>query len=168
MPVLYLDFDGVLHNDHVYRVPGRGIVVRDGCLFEWAHYLDEALQPYPSVRIVLSTSWVRELGFNRAKSYLAPSLQARVVGATFHRREHAPTRELRWHWAQMPRGVQIMQDVERRRPSKWLALDDAVGEFNDAQRAQLIACDSERGLSDLATRAQLQAMLKRLESSRDE
>ncbi len=59
--VLYLDYDGVLHNDSVYRVRGQGIVIRDGVLFEWAHYLVEALRPYPDIRIVLSTSWVRDV-----------------------------------------------------------------------------------------------------------
>jgi hypothetical protein len=59
--VCYLDFDGVLNSDAVYKVRGRGIVVRDSELFEWAHFLEEALVPYPHLRIVLSTSWVREL-----------------------------------------------------------------------------------------------------------
>ena len=157
--VLYLDYDGVLHNDSVYRVRGHGIVIRDGVLFEWAHYLVEALMPYPDIRIVLSTSWVRELGYDRARSYLPPALHARAIGATFHRREHAPTPELRWHWAQAPRGVQIQEDIARRRPARWFAIDDAVDEFTGLQLSWLVPCTPSAGLSDSVSREMLREML---------
>jgi len=160
--VLYLDFDGVLHRDAVYRAPGRGIYIRDGALFEWAHFLEALLHPWPELRIVLSTSWVRELGYDRARSYLPVALAARVTGATFHRRIHGPTRELRWHWAQTPRGRQIADDIARRGASAWVALDDAVDEFTPAQAEFLVPCRSDAGLSDLATRETFSLMLHRL------
>jgi len=160
--VLYLDFDGVLHRDAVYRAPCRGIYIQGGELFEWAHFLDELLLPWPQVAIVLSTSWVRELGYNRALSYLPSTLAKRVIGATFHRRVHGPTRELRWHWSQTPRGQQIAEDVARRRPFAWLAIDDAVDEFTPAQAEFLVACRSDAGLSDIAVRAAFDAMLRRI------
>ena len=160
--VCYLDFDGVLHRDAVYKVRGRGILVQDGELFEWAHFLEEALLPYPHLRIVLSTSWVRELGFDEARSFLPPALNHRVIGATFHRREHGPTRELRTHWSQTPRGMQVAQDVVRRKPMAWLAIDDAVDEFSQDQSARLVPCKSDLGLSDAGTRRTLQEMLERI------
>ena len=160
--ILYLDFDGVLHRDAVYRQPGRGIYIRGGELFEWGHFLEELVRPFPDLRIVLSTSWVRELGYDRARSYLPPMLAERVIGATFHRRIHGPTRELRWHWAQMPRGQQIAEDVSRRRPRAWFAIDDATDEFTPEQSAFLVHCQSESGLSDPAVRAEFSAMLQRV------
>lgn len=160
--ICYLDFDGVLHPDAVYKVRGRGIVIRDGGLFGWAHYLEKALVPYPDLRIALSTSWVRELGFNRARSFLPPALDQRVIGATFHRRFHGPTRELRWNWAQTSRGMQIAQDVARRKPTTWFAIDDAIDEFSQDQRARLVPCKSLFGLSDAGTRDALQEMLERI------
>jgi hypothetical protein len=141
---------------------GRKVVIRRGALFDWAHFLEEILSPYPQVRIVLSTSWVRELSFNEARSYLPPSLAGRVVGATFHRRIHGPTRELRQHWSQTPRGLQIYQDVLRRSPPTWLALDDAVDEFTPEQSRWLVACDPELGLSDQTTRDVLVERLVRI------
>jgi hypothetical protein len=111
------------------------------------------------VRIVLSTSWVRELGFSKARSYLPAALSARVVGATFHRRIHGPTRELRAHWAETPRGLQIEQDVRRRRPATWFAIDDAVKEFTTEQSKWLVPCTSSLGLSHAPTRAALRNML---------
>jgi len=159
---LYLDFDGVLMDADVYRVPGRGIVVRRGTLFEWTPVLVESLQPWPDVRIVLSTSWVLQLGYERSREYLPRDLRERVVGATFHRREHGPTPELRRLWAQSDRGQQIAADVARRLPQAWLAIDDAADEFDVQQREWLVPCDPRRGLSDRATQATLTAMLERV------
>ena len=160
----YLDYDGVGHADVVYRRPGQGVVLAasDHQLFDWMSVLEEALQPWLDVRIVLSTSWVRELGYSRARSYLPPSLQQRVIGATFHRREHGPTSDLRTLWAQAGRGHQIAVDVIRRRPRSWFAIDDAVDEFNPEQLPWLVACRGDRGLSDPATKLALLAMLARV------
>ena len=161
-PILYLDFDGVLHCDAVYRAPGGGIYIEGGTLFEWAHFLEDLLRPYPALRIVLSTSWVRELGYDRARSYLPAAVADRVTGATFHRRIHGPTRELRWHWAQTPRGQQIAEDVARRGAPAWLAVDDAIDEFSPAQTEFLVPCRSDAGLSDVGTRETFALMLHRL------
>jgi hypothetical protein len=83
--ILFLDYDGVLHPDAVYRT-SQGIVLRrEGLrLFEWAPLLEAALAPYPEVRIVLSTSRVRVVDFDHSRRRLPPRLQARVIGATWH------------------------------------------------------------------------------------
>jgi hypothetical protein len=75
--VLYLDFDGVLHPEDVWRRPGWGPYVASPPghqLFEHADLLVELLAPYPDLRIVLSTSWVRVLN-----SVTKVALLARVV-----------------------------------------------------------------------------------------
>ncbi|MFX5057514.1 HAD domain-containing protein, partial [Acinetobacter baumannii] len=78
---MFLDFDGVLHPDEVYRVGERIVLRMDGfSLFEWSEVLDELMEPYPALQIVLATSWVRQLGFDVARAYLPDSLQRRVVG----------------------------------------------------------------------------------------
>lgn len=159
--VLYLDFDGVLHADAAYRGPRRSVRMQYGQLFEWAPCLEHALAPYPDLRIVLSTSWVRVLGYERALGALMPALRHRVIGATYHSRIHGPTRELRDSWAQIPRGVQIAQDVARRRPAAWLAVDNAVDEFTPAQTEWLVPCCSKRGLSDPHAQERLDLLLGR-------
>lgn len=88
-PTLFLDFDGVLHPDKVYRERGKIVLKMDGfSLFEWPPLLEEILMPHPDLQIVLSTSWVRVLGFDEALAWLPPGLQQRVVGSTLH--PHAP------------------------------------------------------------------------------
>ena len=161
MPTCYLDYDGVLHHENVARGPRRSALMQEPgrSLFEWAPVLVAALQPYPDVTIVLTTSWVRVLGFDRSKAYLPSALRERVVGATFHRREHGPTRDLRESWAQLPRGVQVAQDVGRRRPRTWFAIDDAVEEFSPFQVEWLVACDGTTGLGAPNARERLREMV---------
>ena len=84
--ILFLDFDGVLHPDEAYLVKGRPVLRAEGALFMWAPLLVGALKNYPGVQIVLSTSWARELRFTRARSFLPPELQQRVIGATWNSR----------------------------------------------------------------------------------
>lgn len=110
--LLYLDFDGVLHPSDVYRVPGVGPCLagshasRGHRLFEHAPLLAELLNPYPRVRIVLSTNWVFVLGYDRTKRHLPNDLRERVIGATYHSRLPGGDYE------QSTRGQQVWADVQ--------------------------------------------------------
>lgn len=117
--LLYLDFDGVLHHENVWWHPKRGAYIFETHyqLFEHVELLEQLLAPYPTVQIVLSTSWVRRYGMTKSAKFLGP-LRERVIGTTFHSRMDV---EL---FSEMPRGLQVWSDVVRRRPAKWLALDD--------------------------------------------
>lgn len=85
LPVLYLDYDGVLHPDEVYRVGDKIVLRMDGfALFEWCSILETLLAPYPELQIVLSSSWVRVVGFDDALARLPDRIRRRVVGATWH------------------------------------------------------------------------------------
>ena len=123
--VLYLDFDGVLHHEDVWRHPRRGLYFGakgvGHTFFENALLLEHLLTPYPDVLIVLSTSWVPSLGYSRAASKLPPGLKARIVGATFH------TRMNRNLFNCLTRAHQVLDDVDRRQPGAWVAVDDALG-----------------------------------------
>ena len=125
LDVLYLDFDGVLHPESVFVSASRGIHLRDAPgrqLFENAQTLNEELRPYPNVKLVLSTSWVRALGYDRARARLPSELRERCVGATYHSRFHRPGREdgFRDVVAAPLRGQEVLADVQRRRPSRVL------------------------------------------------
>lgn len=157
--VLYLDYDGVLHHDEVYWSRRQGIHIRvpGHRLFEWAHILIELLSPYSEVRIVLSTSWVRQKSFDFAVKQLPPSLQSRVIGATFHRREMCKR-----VFDSMSRGAQIYADVQRRRPTAWLALDNDDELWPSHCRHQLIKTEDHLGLSDPAVQSLIRTRLLEL------
>lgn len=118
---LFLDYDAVLHGDEVYRVSKYGVVLRGpGTLFEHAPALEVALARFPSLRIVLSTSWVAAFGYRRARARLPPQLAARVVGSTYH--SHAAA-----DWHLQTRYYQILTYVERHGlGTRWLAVDDDI------------------------------------------
>jgi hypothetical protein len=132
-PVLYLDFDGVLHPADVRvtrdeplrpRIYNRGQPT-DRPLFQHQLLLAILLRPYPEVRIVLSTSWARAFGYEFAVNQLMPELRERVVGAAM---EPARTRF-----------ETIGVDVESRGLTRWIALDDDRDGWPEEVRHLLVA-----------------------------
>jgi hypothetical protein len=154
----YLDFDGVLHDSEVYFHPRRGIYMDTPgrTLFEWLPVLDELLAPHPDVRIVLSTSWVRVRSYHFAKKQLTPALQAKVIGATFHRRLMKEE-----EFILKPRGEQIADDVFRRGPQSWFAIDDDHLGWPGWCRDNLLRTDGARGVSDPKIQEAIRIMLER-------
>lgn len=150
--ILFLDFDGVLHPESVYRINGQPTLVGPGALFQHAGVLVEILAPHPEVKIVLSTSWVSILGFDRTRAYLPPALDNRVVGATYH------TQAKDW-WHQATRYDQIARYVRLKRPGNWVAIDDDAIGWPDALLHQVVQTDPKMGLGDPATQQALTAAL---------
>lgn len=123
-------------------------------LFEHTPLLARCLEPYPELRIVLSTSWVRVCrSVCKAARRLPLALRRRVVGASFHGGMD-PTR-----FRSMPRGVQVWGDVCRRQPEAWLALDDDDAGWPAACRGNLLRTDPELGISAPAVLMELQTRL---------
>jgi hypothetical protein len=145
MDVLFLDFDGVLHPGDVWveratrqvtlRTPGHE-------LFESLPILIEALDPYPALKIVLSTSWVRTYGFEQTREFLPTTLQARVIGATYD-----PSSPEAWRWDRMRRYDTIALDVRRRRPDRYLALDDDAFGWPANEQGALVLVPAALGLA---------------------
>jgi hypothetical protein len=161
MHLLYLDFDGVLHPSAVYRSPGGAIFlaqyyVDDGHqLFEHADLLAELLEPFPEVRIVLSTSWVQEVGIAAASEQLPEAMRHRVIGATYD--PCAP----RDRFNALSRGEQVWADVHGRCPIAWLAIDDDVSYWPEHARPHWVQSETEKGIAAPRTRAMLVAALAR-------
>ncbi len=154
--LLYLDFDGVLHPEDVRSHRKRGVSLVAGSryrLFQHSGLLEQLLAPYPDIRIVLSTSWVRVYGCAGAAKRLPLSLRNRVIGATFH------SRMLQNEFLALPRGLQIWSDVVRRRPFDWLALDDDSDDWPPWCRDQLVATHAVEGISDPAVMRQIEERL---------
>ncbi|WP_245982875.1 HAD domain-containing protein [Trinickia fusca] len=147
--ILFLDIDGVLHRGNSY-VAGHHIVSSSPGhieLFEYLPVLDDALNSYPAVQIVLASDWAYRFGVDYACSQLpSPSLRARVIGGTYQGCEF--DEQL---WPMLSRGAQILDYVRRqgRERLEWLAIDDRSDGFESC-RERLIHCQSECGLGDPA------------------
>ena len=156
--LLYLDYDGVLHHENVLWHPSRGAYAGPPGfrLFEHAALLEELLSPYPQMRIVLSTAWVRTYGCYGSAKRLPPGLRARVIGATFHSRMDRAA-----HIAKT-RGQQVIEDVLRRCPYAWMALDDVDEGWSPEVRAHVVITDERLGLSAPGTVQTVRALLERI------
>lgn len=144
--VLFLDYDGVVHRFGAIRTR-RGIISVSPSikLFEFAPVLAEWLEPYKRLEIVLSTSWVRILGYQRAKAALPATLRERVIGATYHSRYYDAST-----WPSMERGIQVLRYVRTHRLTRWLAIDDEIAGFEDCL-SHVVRCDEQLGLGDAET-----------------
>ncbi|NKJ47628.1 hypothetical protein CIC12_12920 [Burkholderia sp. SG-MS1] len=152
--VLFLDFDGVLHRLSAIRTR-RGITANSPSiqLFEFAPILADVLDPYGNVQIVLSTSWVPILGYQRARDALPTGLRARVVGATYHS-QYADAGT----WALRPRGEQILRYVWTNRLTNWLAIDDDINGLGQ-HLSHVVRCDERFGLGEVETQKVLRVRL---------
>lgn len=113
MKLLYLDFDGVLHDSEVwFNVARSAYIDTPGrSLFEWAPILVQLLEPHSDIEIVLSTNWARVHSFNRAKYSFPADLWDKVIGATFDRQAMCEA-----DFELLPRAEQIFRDIRRRYP----------------------------------------------------
>lgn len=98
--ILFLDFDGVLHDADVFFVPVRGVQLDeddqrwasdDGTylvrcsdrLFAKAELLSTALDQVDfEIRVVISSAWRARFSLERMANFLPSSLSRRVVGMT--------------------------------------------------------------------------------------
>lgn len=156
--ILYLDYDGVLHPEPVYRHPRGGMYFglehAGHSLFEYAEVLVEALAPYPHVDVVLSTSWVRVLSYSQARAYLPEALRSRVIGATFHSAMN------KFEFDAMSRGAQVLADATRRSATSWVALDDDDEGWGAAASPHLVLTERTAGLSEPQALKELSDKLK--------
>lgn len=147
-PVLYLDFDGVLHPAAIWLTfEGSAIPFLEGqyasehTLFEHARTLEKLLAPHPDVRLVLSTAWVLVHGLDYATNRLPSALRARVLGSTFDANRDGT------NFTSVARGYQVVADAQRRGLRNWVALDDDVRDWPKGHRHRLIPTDPIHGLS---------------------
>ena len=157
--VLYLDFDGVLHHENVLWHPRIGAYMSapDGyVLFQHAEPLERMLTPHPEVQIVLSTSWVLRYGCARSAKQLRPSLRNRVISATFH----SKMKEV--EFTAKSRGMQVWEEVLKRRPRDWLALDDDWLDWPECCSDKYVRTHLSEGLSDAAVQQRFATKLQEM------
>lgn len=163
--VLYLDLDGVVQHEAVLFHPRRGIYMspveaRGRTLFEWAPILVGILAPYPLVKLVLSSSWCVRPGYGKTMKRMPEDLRHRFIGGTYHQRVHGIDIWTRDSFLHTPRGVQVVADVERRKPRQWLALDDDADNWPAHALPNLIRCEGKTGLSDECVQRELTTRLQ--------
>ncbi|PQA78071.1 HAD domain-containing protein [Rhodoferax sp. TS-BS-61-7] len=157
--LLYLDFDGVLHHENVLWHPRIGAYLsapEQYKIFQHIGLLETLLAPYPQVRIVLSTSWVRRYGCAKSAKQLGPRLRQRVLGATFHSRMDEDL------FMELPRGQQVWEDVLRRKPRGWIALDDDGEGWPPESAGKFIQTHDKDGISHPEVLERLKAALEQL------
>ncbi len=163
--VLYLDLDGVVHHEKVLWHPRKGIYMSPyeaagHSLFEWVPFLESVLQPHPAVALVLSSTWCIRPGYSATLKRLPASLRARFIGGTYHRRVHGVDPWNLSMFRTTPRGVQVQEDAQRRKPHQWIALDDDLEDWPDSSRQNLIACEGTTGLSNPEVQHELREKLR--------
>jgi hypothetical protein len=154
--VVFLDYDNCLHGEvGRYKSAPNLRTLAGEPLFVHAPILAQALEPYPAVRLVLSTSWVATLGYSRARDYLPEPLRKRVIGATYH---SSVGRE--W-WSTRTRYQQIRRYLSLRKPTRWLAIDDDVDGWPQEDREWLVQTAVGIGLSSPSVQRDLYDTLRR-------
>ena len=157
--ILYLDFDGVLHHQNCLWHPkiGAYLSAPEGyVLFQHAELLEQLLAPYPQVRIVLSTAWVRRYGCWKTAKNLRPALRSRVIGATHH------TNMREFEFASLPRGRQVWSDVLKRKPRDWVALDDVDEGWPAHALPHFVRTHEQDGISEPEVLAKFQEKLGKM------
>lgn len=148
-PVLFLDFDGVMHAYGEPALDENFQLLSNPNLFCWRPILEEILCPHAEVRIIVSSDWRRLFDDDNLARLLGPTLGPRFLGVVETFKDS--------------RAAEILAEVTRRRLDKWLALDDHPSVVKASKKdKRFIACQPGLGLSSLDVQAQLRSRLASL------
>jgi len=167
MPTLFVDYDGTLHAGHAFIDEHGQITLDSGRpLFEFAPLLIEMLEPYPSVEIVLTTSWLQKLPMIKVISCMPPELARRVVDTTEGRKAR---------FSYMQNGSERTDIITcyafGKRLKNWLAIDDSVyGAYHFGREPgelvrNFVLLDSTRGISDEGAQGRIREWLVEVHKS---
>jgi HAD domain in Swiss Army Knife RNA repair proteins len=126
--LLFLDFDGVLHPAPPHN--------RDVGVFSRLERFEATLRDYPSLRIVLTSSWREQFNIDTMRGFFSHDISERIIGVT-------PI-------LQLIRQREIKQYmIDNNFSASWIALDDAADEFEPGL-SNLVLCDPQKGFDDRA------------------
>lgn len=131
----------------------------------WTQPLIDLLESFPEISIVLSTPWVRHLGFLHTKAALPEPLRKRVIESTWHyvrmrRSGGVPSDSEDWY-DNATRYEQIAWSVKCAglSGSNWIAIDHNVDAWPAEMRHRLVKVDRRKGLSCPVSFAELKTLL---------
>lgn len=160
--IIFLDFDGVLHNTDVFVrsiessiaanlqeherkfLTNKGKLVDGESLFEHAERLALVLESFPDIRIVITSTWRLHFTLDSLKEFLPKPLADRVIGVTpqlFTISGNGVTLRSR----EISRYLQINCPADQ----QWIALDDTdYLFFGYGDNPHLFLIDGKRGFTD--------------------
>lgn len=151
--VLFVDFDGVLHPLGEEAFDEHFDLIKNENLFCWRSILEDLLEPYRTVKIVVSSDWRCVFGDESLIRLLGSDLGPRFIGVV--------------ETYQSSRAGEILAEASRRKLDYWLAVDDhpSVHEARRQGDQRFIACSSDTGLSASAVQREIRLRLARLENA---
>lgn len=144
--VIFLDLDGVVHPDDAGYL-GSDDKVYGEDLFLFIGVLEKILSNYPTVKIVISSTWRLILPLKDIIEYFPESLRPRII---------AVTSTLQWE-----RYNAILEYVAKKSVKRYVILDDAKCDFPD-DLPELIWCHSKLGIHEDRVQEELIARLNEL------
>lgn len=137
-PTLFLDIDGVLHPYGTPVLSGAGYTRWDlPEIFLWRPLLEAALEPYPDVAIVISSSWrfMCDDGDLRNR-VLGPRLASRFAGITGDEN------------GGLTRAEEVLECVDMHELTRWVALDDdETVKRAESEERRFVWCPPDRGIA---------------------
>lgn len=153
--VVYLNFDGVLHPNHLsYRhrrlpelqCPGHTV-------FEYVPALAEALVEHPDAAVVLNTWWTYHLAVDACLELLPTFIRKRVLGTTLRTAIYEGA---------LPSRLREAEKHISAHAKEILILDNSAARYCSNLRPYLLLVDEERGLS---CHSAMRALNRRLSTS---
>jgi hypothetical protein len=174
-PTIYLGISGVLHpSESTYSLLyGRSPWSDGHSKYESVPVLDEALENWPDVELVLTSTQPWAHGLDSVLAQLGQTLAARVVGYTHDDLTSKVKREVTTrsgktrtvglsnedYW-RMNKSAIVATHVEWRRPDRWIAIDDEdILWPHDVRRDRLVLTDGCAGLQSAEAQDRLRAVM---------
>ena len=144
-PVLFLDFDGVLHPEPL----------GDNARFSRVALLDTALDQVPDLQVVVSSSWRHGRTLEQLRAPFAERHHPRFISTTAQFRDIANLFDESWQ--RFPREVECLYWLasQQRANAPWIALDDCPWLFRPLN-PHLIQTDPAIGVRE----ADMEALVK--------
>jgi hypothetical protein len=174
-PTVYLGISGVLHpSESFYRlISGRSPWADGHSKYDSVPILVQALENWPDVEIVLTSTQPWAHGLESVFAQLGPSLASRVVGYAYEDLTTKVTREVTTrsgetrieslsnedYW-RMSKADIVATHVRWRRPDKWIAIDDEdILWPHDVRRDRLVLTNGCVGLQSVEAQDRLRAVM---------